>query len=240
MAKLDPDLVVFVFGKQLELSLELPFSWKLLYFGTVSAAIASFVYMVRCPSIIRDYDCPSEMRKEGKGAQYIARSLLEVADTYRSRGVSSSRGRVAEELVGSRLPDLGFERRKIFLADFLTRYSSNYPKMLSEPEASKTAATRREATNPRLWVAHNQTEIQKDRLDEAFWYVRTLADRVHWAARFSTAAFYGIGFLFMVWVLGQNFLYVLGLTFPKLAADERGAETLVSLIGLLYPQVACW
>jgi hypothetical protein len=72
------------FGSQplLELSLELPFSWVVLYAAAVFFVVARFLYVVVCPDFIREYSNAGEAQIRGLTVQYIASELRDFMRTY--------------------------------------------------------------------------------------------------------------------------------------------------------------
>jgi hypothetical protein len=48
------------------ITLQLPFSWKMFYFGATSFAISSIIFSLRCPSIIRNFDNPIQYKDTGR------------------------------------------------------------------------------------------------------------------------------------------------------------------------------
>lgn len=67
---------VSIFGNEITLVLKLPFSWEVWFYASCWFAIASFLFSVYCPQIIRDYDRYDEFRGEGKGLSQILDALF--------------------------------------------------------------------------------------------------------------------------------------------------------------------
>lgn len=68
----DP-LVLSGLSEDLVIDLTLPFSWKLFYLSAVLVAVASVIYTVRCPEIIRRFGTFSEFHSEGRRVDYLRR-----------------------------------------------------------------------------------------------------------------------------------------------------------------------
>ncbi len=194
----DRELELSFLGNPLTLTLDLPFSWKMFYFGAVAAAIASAVYSTYCPNIIRDYERYWELNREGKGSRHITRALLEAAASH-SLLTPPKQGSLLMRLCRKHsLPDLGIERRRAFLGEFLERYSDNFGQ--NEPDPADA------------WILSHKTEIKADKLAEAFWYVRDIADRTRPMARVVAGSCYVVALGFLAAVLLQNFVYVVRFT----------------------------
>ncbi len=194
----DREFQLSILGNPISLTLDLPFSWKMFYFGAVAAAIASVVYSTFCPNIIRDYERYWELSREGKGSRHITRALLEAAASN-SLLTRPNRGSLMMRLCRKHsLPDIGIERRRAFLGEFLERYSDNFGK--HEPNPAEA------------WILSHQTEIKNDRLAEAFWYVRDIADRTRPMARVVAGSCYVVALGFLATVLVQNFVFVVRFT----------------------------
>jgi hypothetical protein len=73
---IDNDIAFSVFGAEINIRLGLPFSWKAFYFAAVAFAIASFVFSVFCPPIIRDHNTFREFADKGMGTTQIVSAVL--------------------------------------------------------------------------------------------------------------------------------------------------------------------
>ena len=67
---------VNLFGNDLTIVLKLPFSWEVWFYASCWFAIASFLFSIYCPQIIRDYDRYDEFSGEGKGHSQILDALF--------------------------------------------------------------------------------------------------------------------------------------------------------------------
>ncbi len=54
---------------------DLPFNWKMAFYGAVLFAIATFIYQIFCPHIIKNYKSYEEFSKSGRGVGYLIWSL---------------------------------------------------------------------------------------------------------------------------------------------------------------------
>ncbi|NQY89010.1 MAG: hypothetical protein HRT51_14940 [Colwellia sp.] len=57
---------VTVFNYTFDINLSLPFSWKLFYFSALFFALATIIYHIRCPRLIKEYPTFSSFDTEGK------------------------------------------------------------------------------------------------------------------------------------------------------------------------------
>ena len=65
-------------GTDIQLNLELPFSWYLFYFGAVAIAIGSIIYLIFCPELIKEYNNYGEFLDAGESDDY----LYEICEKY--------------------------------------------------------------------------------------------------------------------------------------------------------------
>jgi hypothetical protein len=77
------------FGSQplVELSLELPFSWVVLYAAAAVFVSARLIYVLFCPKFIRDYSNAGEAQVRGLTVQYIASELRDFMRNYFRRSI---------------------------------------------------------------------------------------------------------------------------------------------------------
>lgn len=60
-----------VFGESMEVSLGLPFSWKIFYFSAVCFSIAGVIYSWRCHVLVKRYASFTEFIQEGRGVSHL-------------------------------------------------------------------------------------------------------------------------------------------------------------------------
>ena len=60
-----------IFNTNLTLHLSLPFSWKAFYLSSILFVIANLIYLIRCPTIIKENSCLTDFINEGKEQQHI-------------------------------------------------------------------------------------------------------------------------------------------------------------------------
>jgi len=70
-AKLERVANVNMFSSTFELSLELPFSWKVFYFSALSFAAANLIFILRCYSLVKDHKSFADFRDQGKGERQL-------------------------------------------------------------------------------------------------------------------------------------------------------------------------
>lgn len=72
----DP-LTVKLFGAEFELSLELPFNWKVLYAGAIASAFGRALFSYFCPALIRQYSSFSDFRHDGESGYRVKKEYLD-------------------------------------------------------------------------------------------------------------------------------------------------------------------
>lgn len=70
-----------------ETSLELPFSWQLLFFGAMFFMFASIIFHAKCSSIIKKYNTYSEFEEEGNSRLQINSHFKEIIWDKKNKGV---------------------------------------------------------------------------------------------------------------------------------------------------------
>jgi len=71
LSKIGPEITFEIWQVKYVLLLGLPFSWKIFYFSSVAFAIASSVYSIKCPAIVRYYTGYPDFQQQGKGGREI-------------------------------------------------------------------------------------------------------------------------------------------------------------------------
>lgn len=174
--KIQPEQEIRILGGVFYVTLGLPFSWKVFYFSSLFFVVATTLYFLFCPQIIKEFRNFREFQEEGRGQDTIMRALFSLYERY---GWS-----FFEEKL------LVFARRFVQL-----------PNVMPSPPPP--------ITPEELWRA----DLQRDRLADAFWHVRELADRTSPAARWACLVSYVAGSVLLGVIFVQNFLYVWRLTF---------------------------
>lgn len=57
---------ITIYSYTFEVTLSLPFSWKIFYFAALSFAIATIIYQTRCPRLIKEHPTFASYENEGK------------------------------------------------------------------------------------------------------------------------------------------------------------------------------
>jgi len=165
-SSLNERITIPLWRSELVIQLVLPFSWKMFYFAAVAFAVASAIYALRCPALIRHYDKYSEFESEGKGSRELINALL--------------------EYYGDDSPEHQNLRRQFV-------------------ELHGTAAKK-----PFQVVRkHMHTNYVRQPQSDAFWWIREHIDNMSPLSRLFCGAFYFLGGVFGLIVVGQGFLYVL-------------------------------
>lgn len=177
LSTISHDFELPIFGTNLRIVLGVPFTWELLYYSSVFFAIATLIYAICCPEIVKKYDKYSDFAAEGKGSDQL------VSYAY---GISADRTRQSGR---HRLSDVQLLR-------FLRMYTGGNQGLEPDNLGQLTQGTLR---------AEN---VSVHRLDAGFWYVRDCADKYSPLARLMVQVLYGVGFVLFVWIMVQNFWFV--------------------------------
>ncbi len=70
-SKLNPDLELLIFDTTINLVFELPFNLKVLYCLAALLAVTRWIYLWRCPPMIKEYDTYEEWTKDGKIQKHL-------------------------------------------------------------------------------------------------------------------------------------------------------------------------
>jgi len=173
---------ITVLGSTFTITLGLPFSWKFFFYSSVVFSIASFLYSLSCPPIVRDYQRFSDFIGEGKD------------------------GRQIQEAFGDLLTG-ALRDKKTELLRFIDTYIQ--PIERGEETTVDIESERSDSALGQFYrVMLLSLEIPKKNLSGTFWYVRNLADMSAPTWRWLCAIFYMIGFVLLLVVFIQNFFYV--------------------------------
>ena len=87
-----PESIVIPFsGKEIELTLVLPFSWVLLFVSACLASLGNIIYATICPTLVKKYDSYPEFHATGRKGTYLL-------ETVRSLSPKNSNVEVREHL----------------------------------------------------------------------------------------------------------------------------------------------
>ena len=64
-------ITVPIWAEKLTIPLTLPFSWKIFFFSSIFFSLASFIYSLRCPAIIKNYRTLDDFKAEGRTARQV-------------------------------------------------------------------------------------------------------------------------------------------------------------------------
>jgi hypothetical protein len=71
LANVKENLALTIFGDVINVSFDLPFSWKVFYYAAVCFSIAGIIYSWRCPAIVKRYAAFPAFVDEGRGVPYL-------------------------------------------------------------------------------------------------------------------------------------------------------------------------
>ena len=180
LSSISRDFKLPIFSLDIRLVLGVPFTWEILYYSSVCFAIATLVYAVFCPDIVKRYDKYSDFQAEGKGSDQLVSYAF---------GVSADRTR---RVGRHRLSPIQLLR---FVRNFCNQRGLD-PDDLTQLETS--------AHIFRADTSHVHSNYQ----DSAFWYIRDCSDSNSPQLRLVVEVSYAIGFMLFAWVLAQNFWFV--------------------------------
>lgn len=168
---------------------ELPFKWQLFYYGSVAFALASFVYSLYCPEIVRKYESYTEFTALGnqpsRTIEFLRQHILPLAFEKWFVGEKVSAAKRETEFFHRRVCEGQIE--------------------LPEGSAPKNLREWRVQWN----TVFNRMQVRKSDEAEAFWLVRDLSSGSWPFSRFVCTVAYGIGFLLFGVVMVNSFASVL-------------------------------
>jgi hypothetical protein len=74
---------VEMFNHKWQITLELPFSWKMLFWASLAASIANLIYQFRCPRIIRRFPTFKAFVDDSNSGRLLTEELLESLTYHR-------------------------------------------------------------------------------------------------------------------------------------------------------------
>jgi hypothetical protein len=92
LAKIGPEVQLELLGYKWDFTFALPFSWEMFYFGAVAFAVASVIYRIGCPDLIRNYRNYEEYRASGNEDFFLLGRFLAsegIGKAWRGGGRSS-------------------------------------------------------------------------------------------------------------------------------------------------------
>lgn len=98
-------LKVNIWGTNIELALQLPFSWELFFYSSVITSFANICYILFCPSIIKNYDTFIDFREEGKGEHQLKKEFQKIISKYSKEFDPSTTAKNLEQIFSSFSPE---------------------------------------------------------------------------------------------------------------------------------------
>lgn len=188
VSKLGPDVRLSVFGATWVFHLDLPFSWKIFYFAAAAVAIATSIFYLKCPEIVRRYSTYPQFESEGKGPKQIRDYFLDFLARRRLDQVSGA-----------------------LVTGYLTEFTMEYSGEAEQAELGKKTIEDKGSLLDLVIEATPRTM----NLTDAFWYVHRVSDSANPLSAIACGFFFLLGFILISIVLVQNFFYVWQLTFPS-------------------------
>jgi hypothetical protein len=201
LSKINTDIIIKIFDVSIPLSFCLPFSWKIFYFSSISFAIASIVYKLKCPAFIKEYNSFQDFDNEGKTESQVRESLRRLIFP---NGVSGkSKDIIPKNAIGT---------ARCFVEDFLDKPANDLQQKNPKENKLKTGLIIDDDPIKTYFSLATQ-KIDKNKVANAFWFVQGYANRSNLLARMICGLFYGIGLILISVIFYQNFKYVWGVSF---------------------------
>jgi hypothetical protein len=188
VSKLGPDVHLDLFGSAWVLRLDLPFSWKIFYFAAAAFAIATSIFFLRCPEIVRRYSTYTQFESEGKGSRQIRDYFLDFLARRR-----------LDQLSG------------VLVTNYLAEFAMEYSKEAEQEELGKRTIEDKDS----LLDLVMESTPRSMNVTDAFWYVHRVSDSANPLSAMACGLFFLLGFVLISVVLVQNFVYVWKLTLPS-------------------------
>lgn len=169
-SKIEDPVVIRAFEHTFTLHFGLPFSWKAFYFSAVFFAVASALFSIYCPVIIRDFANFSEFLQSGRSVGHV------------------------DSMFSSRL------RSETGLSGKVIGRLQAHVRLLPETAAECGFQPARESET-------DESRIEAARV--GFWTLRDIEDNAHPKVRGLVTLLYAFGFALLLYVLVENFWYVL-------------------------------
>lgn len=235
-SKISDTVQLTLFGHEFSLNLQLPFSWKLFYFGAVLFFIGQLLFKLSAPDIVTKFSSVQDFEKSKRGGTYIVdrffRDYIRVAiprwyhrgrteeesDEKLSAAVKSflTRFGTASGLSGDPYPLLNkmadAKRRRDESMDPYSQSSEAFQHWDEKLDEATTSFSHyavswgRDTTFDRDAIL----AVQADKQGEAFWYVRDIADSLQARRRGWILLIFIAGLVPTAIVAYQSFCFVLG------------------------------
>lgn len=105
LSQLDDNVTLTIFQHQFNVLLNLPFSWKMFYFGALCFSLSNVMYLARCYPIVKENRSYFDFEKNGKGKLQIVQYAKQIGMELGSEVCASS----TDQLKNSDLKDVFWE-----------------------------------------------------------------------------------------------------------------------------------
>lgn len=184
LVKIESTLTFELFDRQITLSMGLPFTWQLFFFGATFILLANLVYIFRCPGILKKYPAFSDFQKEGQTSVQLIEIYI--------------------KLIASRMKSQeGTHQILMSLGEFFHTYCIKDESISNELKKD----------NPQILKMISKMNIEESSFSGAFIHVRNFGEKLHIKSIWLCSILYGIGIAFISGVFIQNICTVLSLTF---------------------------
>jgi hypothetical protein len=100
LSAIESPLRVAIGARELELNLELPFSWQVFFLSTLFIILGNVVFHWRCPGIVREFEDFADFQRSGRPPTHIPRFASEFGLDVRMKA------HAAVSPVGAKLDDM--------------------------------------------------------------------------------------------------------------------------------------
>jgi len=179
----NPDII---WVKVISENLTLPFNWTIFYLSSVAFGFGILLYTSRCPSLIRKYKSFSEFNSCGDGED----ALISFYSTWLRKG-----GKI-----------YGHDGKQVSQDDAVTQ--------LYETKCIPDIPLSQRIGGDPAWEVVSSFQMQPTSTLNEWYYLMTkqmCRDKI--ISRIFVTLFFVIGFIFLAWVLVQNFIYVYEVAF---------------------------
>jgi hypothetical protein len=171
-----------VFNTQITLTLALPFPWTMFFYGSVLAALASTIYMWRCPRFLQLYPSYAEFAATGGTGRQLSCDFAAAIQAYEKKVTN--------------------EHLRKQVESFVTLHCNN-------PDRHKEQIAEIDQHPWKASLTIAETEIKDSQLAAAFWTVRQFLELQSKASRVTCCGLFYLAFSFFLTVFLFNIWYVI-------------------------------
>jgi len=192
----------------------LPFSWKAMFFASVSFTLASILFSWRCPALIRDFAIPADFTAQGWTPYHIWRFVCdarkqEIPQRLVDRNYALPKVAEKDKNLKSYYNDVEF------MNEFWRVHVPNDIKYIHQCIAEEEEERHRpsDCDMPENYIPYTpwNNDISNERFNMLFHGARYEMQEMFFWSRCLCSVLYLIGFLLVLWLAGENIWSVLKL-----------------------------